>query len=491
MTTRQHNVAAAILLIVGALLIRVGAVDAQPYPELTQVSPLVTLLQSMSSDVGNSAIAMRWFAIVSVGMGMWLVYLIGKQFLTHNGAVQAMVIAGVSLPWITYGRQSNSDIVGVVLALASLYAMQHVVGSVTKVRQAIFVALFLVLCAIAGITSLTTILAVSATGLTVVIAFQRWSALVIVAGGLVASRVWLLSLGEPGAAYTLPHEVGTMLFSLPMAVAAFMWLLGMFAVKELRAILKDGNVRSIAALLILGVAVVAVNSERSLLMLVWVAPFASLLSVHALEQFRRQNTPTMLLTALIVVIATTYAALSYYTTHFTAMLRLASGIAGVAWLGYMLFAVLRGHKITTRLQLVVRLFTPAYYGAIAIHGFIAAVLIMFGSPFVINGARSVSREASSLAIGTDEQVVFLYHARPVADVADAQLRYYMEAPYRRVELPARGVDADIVNGSVGSRQIIYFHPGDDRAYEAAVDTLLSASYNALVQTKDYTLYNLR
>lgn len=491
MTTRQHNVVAAILLIVGGFMIRISAVDLQPYPELALQSPLVKGMQLMAADVGNHSLSLRWFALVSSGIGMWLIFLIGKRFLTYKGAVQAMVLAGVSLPWVTYGRQANADIVGVVLMVGSLYTLLNLVETASKQNLMLFSVGYIALCGLAGVTSGAAVLAVAATGLVVAATARRWSILFLVGAGLPAAQVWTVKMNTPPGPYGLPHEAGTLLISMPVAIAALMWLVGIAANKDLRPRFTETNIRAITSLFGIAVALVIVYPQRSILSLVWVAPFASLLTVFALERFRTQRTPTLLLTALVAMIVTSVAALIYYSVNFTAVMRLTSQAGGLAWFSYMLFSVVRGQKPTSQLQLVVRLFTPAYYGAIAVNCFIAASLIIFGSPFVIEGGRSIAHEASVLADDTDEPIAFVYHAHTSADAADAQMRYYLEASYRTIALPANGIVADVINGIVGSRLVIYFHPGSDRSFEPAIDALLSNNYMVHKKTRDYTLYLLR
>lgn len=492
MTTRQHNVAAAILLITGAMLVRLSAVELQPI-EFEPAAPIVSWLQSISSGIENNALSLRWFAVVAAGTGMWLVYLIGKRFLTHNGAVQAMILTGVSLPWITYGRQANAEIVGVVLQLAAFYAMVRVTESTSRGRMLPFAMAFILMCGLAGELSAFAVVVMVATGLVVCGTSRRWRELAIVLFGAIAARPWTFFQGESthlSSALMLSQGAETLLIAMPISFVVIVWLIGMFFQKELRPTSKETNVQAVGLVFSLALLTALFVSHRMLLTMVWGAPFAALLSVASLERFRVQRTPTPLLIALIVLIVATYATLIHYSLNSSAVLRLLAVLSGVGWFGYMVFSVLRGQRMTTRLQLVVRLFVPAYYGAIAMNGLMAASMIVFGSPFVISGARAVAREVTSNEIDLSS-TIYLYHSHSSADSISPQLRYYMQAPFRSEAISAQEIDTNVVIGLMTNRQIIYFHPDVDGELEPAIDAILSNRYQVSIATKDYTLYQLR
>ena len=223
MTTRQHTVIAAILLITGAYMIRMSALEVQPSPEgfvaqagaavhdnglLFDLAPVSTgglttglippavptMIAAAMRMSGPSQGALRWYSIVCVGLSLWLIYQLGSRFLSHQGAVQAMVISGISMPWLLYGRQASIEIASMPLILGGVLLLILMCDSATSGRRTIVAGGYVLVCAAAGLTS------VSAALLLFVLALGYWlitrTSYVAAAAilGLAASLPWLLSM---------------------------------------------------------------------------------------------------------------------------------------------------------------------------------------------------------------------------------------------------------------------------------------------------------
>ena len=223
MTTRQHTVIAAVLLIIGAYVIRMSAVEIQPSPEGFIAHAGSAMHQhGLAADVapsspgglttglippgvpgaiavgmrafGETQIAVRWLSVVSIGLALLVLYGIAHRFLTHQGALQALIISGISVPWMTYGRQANLDVAGLPLLLGGLFMLIRIAESKNRSSVVVHALGYIAICALSGWVSTSTCVTLMLLSAGYALLTRRTVLVVVGAVGLLAALPWLMTM---------------------------------------------------------------------------------------------------------------------------------------------------------------------------------------------------------------------------------------------------------------------------------------------------------
>lgn len=547
MTTRQHTVVAVILTIIVGYLIRMSAVEIQPSPEgiiaqagavihetglvadLAPTSPgglttglfppgVPTMIALGMRIVGEQQFAIRWFSIFSIGLALWLLYLIGSRFLSHQGAIQAVVIAGISVPWVTYGRQANIIVAALPLILGGLWMLIRMVESKRQPHMLTYALGFVAMSGVSGWIS--TQAAVSLLLLSIGYASLTKRPLIALVGviGMAASLPWIMIMfskygdqvllassievpySEPLMFSTGPLDALLLLVAscAPLAAALF-WCVVVVMRRSLLPTEREPHVALLALWFLVSLVIVAIQGERGFYALIGAVPAGALLSVYALERFRKATTPHLLLGAFLTVIAATLVVTAFAAFHASGAMRLILVTCMVGFIAVVVVQRLRYGGLSRPVQLAVGLYKPTYYGAIAMSAIIAFGGVVFGSPVVVQGARSVAYELHERPT-LDASLTYLYHKHHSTDGMNAQLDWYTKGwltgqragyTHQSIPMPATAIDEDAVRLILGSNTIVYYHPGNDRMHLEEVRALVEAMYVERVSTKDYSLFILR
>jgi 4-amino-4-deoxy-L-arabinose transferase-like glycosyltransferase len=546
MTTRQHTVIAAILLITGAYMIRMSAVEVQPSPEgfiaqagsavrdhgplfdLAPVSsgglttglipPAVpTMIAAAMRASGPSQGALRWYSIVCIALSMWLIYLLGSRFLSHQGAQQAMVVSGISMPWLLYGRQASIEIAAIPLILAGVLMLMMLGDHATNGRRFLAAGAYVLVCAAAGLTSVSASILLFVLALGYSLITRRLMVVVTAVFGLAASLPWLLmmfstygdqvllasSIDVPVSELTYlstgPLDALLLLVgSSPVLVLALVWCISVVIRRELLPTEHESSQRLLALWFVVSIVTVLVQQQRSYHSLVFAVPAASVLSVYALERFRRLDTPKLLLAALTAVSAATLGALATYTVRATSLGRLVGVAAMIAFAIVVLTNWFRHGRFSRPLQLAAGLYKPVYYGAIAVTAVVGFLTVLMGSPYLVQGARTVAYELNDRPT-IDGSFTYVYHNH-TTDGMNAQLDWYTNGwmtgqmlgrTHQSLPMPTGSIDGSALHLIEGVERIVYYHPGRDRMHLNAMRQALEQNYAEVVSTKDYTLFAIR
>lgn len=547
MTTRQHTVIAAVLLIIGAYMIRMSAVEIQPSPEgflahagnamhahglTADVAPsspgglttglvppgLPSLIAVGMRVLGDSQFAVRWFSVVSIGIALLMIYVIAHRFLTHQGALQALIISGISVPWMTYGRQANLDVAGLPLLLGGLYMMIRITESKSRSSILAHALGYVVICSASGwvsISSCVTLMLLSAG-----YALLTRRAVLVVVGtiGLLAALPWLLVMfttygdqvllassidvptSEPMLFTSGPLDALLLLVaSCSPLVLSMYWCISVVLHRTLIPSEREAVIGLIALWFVISIVVLALDADRGFHALIDVVPAAAMISVYAMETFRRQSTPNLLLGALLALVFSTLAVLGIYAAAGAGLQRIVFVAAMVVLITVVVVQYLRFGGHSRPVQLAVGLYKQVYYGAVASGALVAFAFIVFGSPLVLQGARSVAYELQERP-PFDDTFTYVYHRHHPTDGMNAQLDWYTRGwmtgripgySHQSVPLSTSVADTAVLHAVIGSARIVYFHPNRDRQHKEAIRTALAPYYEESVLSKDYTLFTIR
>lgn len=547
MTTRQHTVIAAILLITGAYIIRMSAVEVQPSPEgfvaqagaamnehglLFDVAPLSsgglttglippavpTMIATGMRISGPSQGALRWYSIICLASSMWLLYLLGSRILSHKGALQAMAVSGISMPWLLYGRQASIEIAAIPLILAGVLLLVLMHDRETSSRRFLFAGGYVGVCAALGLTS------VGASLLLFILAAGYWMitrrAMVglTAALGLASSLPWLLTMfatygDQVLLASSIDVPVAELMYmptgpldallllvgSSPVLVLTLVWCVSVIIRRELLPTERESSQRLLALWFVISIVPVLIQQQRTYHSLVYAVPAASILSVYALERFSRLDSPRLLLGALAAMTAATLAVLATFALRASGFGRLVGVAAMLTFAVVVMVQWFRHGRFTRPLQLAVGLYTPVYYGAIAGTAMIAFFTVLMGSPYLVQGARTVAYELNDRPT-IDGSFTYVYHKHHATDGMNAQLDWYTNGwmtgrmlgrTHQSVPMPTGSIDGAALSLIQGVERIVYYHPGRDRAHLDEMRQELESMYTEVVSTKDYTLFSVR
>lgn len=547
MTTRQHTVVAAVLLILGAYVIRMSAVEIQPSPEgfiahagsaiyerglVSDVAPsspgglttglippgVPSLIAVGMRAFGESQIAVRWLSVVSIGLALLLMYTIAHRFLSHQGAMQTMIIAGISVPWMTYGRQANLDVAGLPLLLGGLLMMIRIAESKNRSSVVVHALGYIAICAIGGWISTSTCVTLMLLSAGYSLLTRRATLVVVGVVGLVAALPWLMVMfstygdqvllassidvpvSEPMMFTSGPLDAILLLVAScsPLAIAVY-WCISVVMRRTLIPREREAVVGLIALWFVISIIALALDADRGFHALIHIVPAAAIISVYAMERFCAQPTPNLLLGALLTLLVSTLTVLGIHAAAGAGLQRTVFVAAMMALLVVVVVQRLRFGGLRHPVQLASGLYKPVYYGAIASGALIAFCFVVLGSPLVLQGARSVAYELQERP-PFDDTFTYLYHRHHSTDGMNAQLDWYTRGwmtgripgySHQSVPLSPSFANTTALNAVIGSARIVYFHPYRDRQFRESIRTALAPYYEESVLSKDYTLFTIR
>jgi 4-amino-4-deoxy-L-arabinose transferase-like glycosyltransferase len=547
MTIRQHTVIAAVLLIIGAYVIRMSAVEIQPSPEgfiahagksmheqglTADVAPsspgglttglmppgVPALIAVGMRVIGETQFAVRWLSVVSIGLSLLLVYAISQRFLTHQGAMQAVIIAGISIPWMTYGRQANLDVAGLPLLLGGLLMMIRMAESKYRSLVVLYAVGYIAICAICGWVSTASCVTLMLLSAGYTLLARRTVLVVVGAVGLLAALPWLMVMfatygdqvllassidvpaSEPMIFTSGPLDAVLLLVAScsPLAVAIY-WCISVVVRRTLIPRERETIVGLVALWFVISIIGLALDADRGFHALIHIVPAAAMISVYAMETFRAQSTPNLLLGALLTLLVSTLTVLGMYAAAGAGLQRIVFVAAMLALLVVVVVQRLRFGGLRHPVQLASGLYKPVYYGAIASGALVAFCFVVLGSPIVLQGARSVAYELQERR-PFDDTFTYVYHRHHPTDGMNAQLDWYTRGwmsgqipghTYQSVPLPSSGADEAVLSTVIGSARIVYFHPHRDRQFRESLRTALAPYYEESVLSKNYTLFTIR
>jgi hypothetical protein len=133
---------------------------------------------------------------------------------------------------------------------------------------------------------------------------------------------------------------------------------------------------------------------------------------------------------------------------------------------------------------------------LSISGLIAFVSIVFGSPYVVQGARKIAYELHEQQV-SDGSFTYVFHKHHSTDGMNAQLDWYLQGwmtgqkpgfSHQSMPQPENQIDQRSLLFIMGADRIVYYHPGSDRRNLEQMRTLLESMYDEQVSTRDYTLF---
>ena len=544
MTTRQHTAVAVILLIIVGYLIRMSAVEVQPSPEgfiaqagavinetgltadLAPTSPgglttglmppgVPTMIAAGMRAAGENQLAIRWFSVLSIAVGLLLMYVIASRFLSHQGSLQAVVIAGLSMPWVLYGRQASLSVAGIPLVLGGLWMLLNITRSTRSAPRYSFAAGYALVCFAAGWTSIEACVTLVALSLGFLLLTRNGVVMLASVVGLLATVPWLammfgtygdqvllassisIPVSEPTLISTGPLDALILLIvSSPVLVLSIFWCACLVLRKALMPQEHEIEVRSIGLWFVASLLVIALQPQRGFFSFVLMIPAASMLSVYALEQFRRRASPGVFLGALATVGLSSSVVLMMQLLQSGSGFKLLYLVLLCVYVVVVAVQVLRPGRLKSPLQMAAGLYSPVYYGALSISGLIAFVSIVFGSPYVVQGARKIAYELHEQQVNYGS-FTYVFHKHHSTDGMNAQLDWYLQGwmtgqkpgfSHQSMPQPESQFDPRSLLFIMGVDRIVYYHPGSDRRNLEQMRTLLESTYDEQVSTRDYTLF---
>lgn len=546
MTERQHTAAAVILVIMGLYLMRLGAVEIQPWPEadvalraeamvgshqwLDVSSHAVGGLSSAATPplpswivatgitlFGQTAIAVRYGALLAVAALLVLTLLIARRVLPDRQALMTTAVVGLSMPMITVGRQMTPDLIATVLLMVSWWGLLRLLYARTSSQRLMSVLIYSVGLGGALLTHLP--LSVIALALAVPAILRRdtlvWSVGGVLLGLLIGLPWTIMMVGRHGSDFFLalsavastsrdlsggfssgPLDVIVLLvLASPVLAAAILWVL--LGIRHRDILPERSNVVMMTAGLwfVTMMIIVAISRHHTMMAMLPVIPVASIISFAMLQTAMRRSTPGMLLIVLSGMALSSVAAL-------VVNLRLVrSGIMVMAIVGLvgMVLLLLLATSAARRQRLTVRLTRPFLYGAIGVTAIAALATVLLGTSSTINGARSVSlRMLEDTAVA--RRFVYLYHRHAPTDNMNTQLAWYTRGwmsgrnpryGYQPLAMPADVIDAGVVRAAVGAPWIVYYHPGITKDVRSEIFELLDNSYSVAEENGEYVLFEKR
>lgn len=544
MTTRQHTVAAVILLIMVGYLIRMSAVEVQPSPEgyiaqagavindagltadLAPFSPgglttglmppgVPTMIAAGMRAAGQNQLAIRWFSILSIAVGLLLMYVVASKFLSHQGSLQALAIAGLSMPWILYGRQASISVAGIPLVLGGLLMLLNIARSTRSSSRYSYTAGYAIVCLAAGWVSIEACVTLVLLSGGFVLLTRNGLVMLASFMGLLTALPWLVMMfgtygdqvllassisipfSEPMLLSTGPLDALVLLIvGSPALVLSVYWCACLVVRKTLMPKQHEIEVRSIGLWFVVSLLVIALQPQRGFFSFVLVIPAASMVSVYALEQFRRLATPGVFLGALVAVGVSSSVVLIIQLLQSGSGFKLLYLVFLCVYVVVVALQVLRPGRLKSPLHMAVGLYSPVYYGAVSISGLIAFVSIVFGSPYVVQGARRIAYELQEQQV-SDGSFTYVFHKHHSTDAMNAQLDWYLQGwmtgqkpglSHQSIPQPEDQIDQRSLQIIMGVDHIVYYHPGSDRRNLELMRTLLESMYDEQVSTRDYTLF---
>ncbi|MBU3698727.1 MAG: hypothetical protein FGM33_01770 [Candidatus Kapabacteria bacterium] len=547
MTERQHSVVAAILVIMGLYIMRIAAVEIQPFGEgeiamraeaivqsrqwmdpsehtvgglsSTATPPLASWMSAAGIMLlGPTEIGVRLFSLLSMAGILALTYLIALKAMAHRNAMIAMSIVGLSMPMITLGRQMTPVVITTFMLLLSWWSTLKIRSSADRRSQYIGAALYGL--ALAGALLSSTLLALVALGLLIPVIIRRATLLPGVIGlvlGLALSIPWyavmisghgtdfilarsvadLAMQGVSGGSGRGPLDVLMMLvLASPLLVSSLVWVMVSLRYREMLPTGGDVVMMSAGLWFIVITMFSALGSQPVAVALVPIIPAAAIVSLAALQGAMQRSSAGVLLVHLGCIALASLAALLHSLrplggpSVLTSLLILVS----IAVIVLVFFFASR-----QRQRLAVLATRPTIYGAVAVTAVLAAMTILLGNPGTVVGGRKVSLrllEDTTYA----RRFVYLHHGIVTGPSVNSQLAWYTRGwmshrkprfEFTPLSMPTGVIDPSVVRAGIGAPWIVYFHPGIAKDISSEIFELLDNDYTVAEDTKDYVLFERR
>ena len=546
MTERQHTAAAVILVIMGLYLMRLGAVEIQPWPEadvalraeamvsshqwLDVSSHAVGGLSSAATPplpswivatgitlFGQTAIAVRFGALLAMAALLVLTLLIARRVLPDRQALMTTAVVGLSMPMITVGRQMTPELIATTLLLLSWWSILRLLDARTSSQR--LLALVTYAMGLGG--ALLTHLPLSVITLVLAVpAIMRRDRLVWSVGGVLAGLLiglpWtFMMVGRHGSDFFLalsavastsrdlsggfssgPLDVIVLLvLASPVLAAAILWVLMGIRHREILPERSDVVMMTAGLWFVVMMIVVALSRHHTMMAMLPLIPVASIISFAMLQTAMRRTTSGLMLITLSGMVLSSVATLVVH-------LRLVrSGIMVMAIVGLvaMLMLLLLATSAARRQRLAVRMINPVINASIGVTAITALITVLLGTSSTINGARTVSlRMLEDTAVA--RRFVYLYHNHAPTDNMNTQLAWYTRGwmsgrkprySYQPLAMPADMIDAGVVRAAVGAPWIVYYHPGIRKDVRSDIFELLDNSYSVAEENGEYVLFEKR
>jgi len=566
MTNRDHTVLACLLAIVGLYVVHLSTVEIQPWDEglyavrgeaiavhgewwdqtphalgglySSTAPPMTSWGVALGIKLfGRTALGVRFFTLLCSALALWMMYLIGKRFLSYQGAILADCLLGSSLHWVIYARQAMTEVPLMAFVLVALWALEKGErakgrnGEMAKGRngwgmpwhaRSVFIVAF-------G-AALLTKMAVSFLPVLFVLPMLRrrdlrWTALVMVLGGIVIAAPWyatmMMRYGDDfWLAMTVPHimtaveqnvramgplyYVNQLVVAHPMLVVAFIYAVVAVVKRDLLPAREQTDVWSVMMWFISGILVLSLAQTKNPHYVVILLPAAVFVAVYGLERImsmapRRLSKLTQSL-IMIAVMFVTIPGLRETLKHPSLLVAdpIALIIVGI-WVVMIIGDLVLPSTIVD--AWMIRQYRPLIYIVAGLMFLRVIEVVWTGHKDQIMGGREVSVALMERA-SVVKHFTYLYHQHNTGDAMNPQLAWYTAGwmnggdpkySYTPVHMPERTADLDAVASTAvsGSSWVVYYHPGIDEATELEVTAGLAALYDVAVNNEHYTLFQLR
>ncbi len=547
MTERQHSVLATILVIMGLYIMRISAVEIQPFGEgeiamraeaivesghwmdpsehtvggLSSVAtpPLPSWLSAIGiMMLGPTEVGVRLFSLLCVMGTLALTYQIALGAMVHRHAIITMAVVGISMPMITLGRVMTPEVIATFMLLLCWRSMVRLASASDRTSQLLNASLYGV--GLAGTLLSSTLLALIALGLLVPVLLRRTTLLWGVAGlvvGLLLSIPWYAAmLSAHGTDFILARTVAdaavqsaqggadrgplevvfTLLLASPLLVSSLVWVGSSLRHRELLPERGDGVLVIAGLWFIILMLLTALGRQPVMAAILPIIPAAAIISLGALQGAMQRSTPGVLLTHLGCIALATVAAVLSYLRPFGGPGMLLSLLI-VVTLASVLLIIWLGSRQRARLAAIST--RPILYGAVTVTALLAALTILIGNPSNVVGGRKVALrllEDTTYA----RSFVYLHHGHITGPSVNSQLAWYTRGwmshrkprfEFTPLAMPAGDIDESAVRAGVGSPWIVYRHSGLSTAPTSQIFELLDSDYTVADETQDYVLFERR
>lgn len=545
MTSRHHTVLATLLVLGGLYVMRLATVEIQPYPEglyalrglsiqhtmqwMDQASaapggmysammpPLPAWVIAIGIDaVGPTPLAVRWFAVCCAMMTMLLTYLLARRVVSFESSVMALVIVGTSVPLIIAGRQADTMVPFVAAALGMIWAVASLPDAASRTGRAARCMMLAAATAV-GLLSAPVAMVLVLLGVVVLLRSPQQrsvTAIGVIVGLSIGLPWWLIMASRYGEqvllAWSLPHPtlatspggvlspVLFLILASPILVAAVVWIINVFRDRSLLMSRDRPEITVLGIWFVIAMLGMAFSQHRYLVNAVVVGPPASILAVAALERVRREpHSRLLLLTYGFIVLAALWYAVEHLVSVRLPLQTLLLGVA-VAMVAVVLLLT-QFRKRSQRQTVLVRLYQPVIYGAIALAAVIAMVNVVRPGPSAISGGRQVARMMIEDSL-FHRSFAYVFHNTSETDAVNAQLEWYTQGwmsgtkpgfTHMSIALPADAQDESALALARLLPWVVYYHPRDRPTLLMDVTHSLATTHSVAFESDHYTLYKIR
>lgn len=561
MTNRDHTVLACILAIIGLYMVHLSSVEIQPWDEglyalrgesivkygtwwdqtphtlgglySSTAPPLTSWGTAVGISIfGRTVLGVRFFTLLCSALALWMMYLIGKRFLSYQGAILSICVLGTALPWVIYSRQAMTEVPLMAFVLVALWAADRVKGwkgervegdSQLATRYSLFFS-------VAFGAALLTKMAVSLLPVLFVLPLlrdkaTRWRAVVMVIGGLAIAAPWYLTmLGRYGddfwLAMTVPHVltavegnsaglgplyyVNQLILAHPVIIVALIYVVAAVFRRSLLPTQDEQTPVLILLWFLVSMIIFSLSATKNPHYVVMILPAAVLAAVYGLERIVTQGPRRLTLLALTMM---------FVSASYAMMPGLRAALKQPALLlddtTMLIVLSINGLLIISALFLPLTIVDEwtirSYRGVVifvSVGALIRAVTVVWnGYPEQIRGGREIAvsllEQASAI-----KQFTYLYHQRNAGDAMNPQLAWYTAGwmngwdpkyRYTPAHMPEKSADLNVIASVAvsGASWVVYYHPGVDTLTQTEVTAGLAALYDVAVSNPHYTLYQLR